>query len=304
MSVRRLAVIDLGTNSARLAFLEIPVEGVCRIIAGGRIPCRLGEGLADTGELGAAACERSLRALTTLAAQALESGAERTCVVGTYALRTARNAAAFLSRARSLLDIEIRVLSGVSEARLVLEAVRRRAVGAAPGSLVCLDLGGGSLELAREHVPDPILVSLPLGAVLTLAALSVPASPAAVAQLRRRAAQLLDEQAQDFSGSTSRPPFAAGGTVTTAARLLPGTDPEGRTLLPSRDLEALLQQLAPLDLAARRRVPGLDPDRADIIVSGLAVLCETLRFLGAEALRVHEHGVREGVLLAMLEGRM
>jgi exopolyphosphatase/guanosine-5'-triphosphate,3'-diphosphate pyrophosphatase len=131
----------------------------------------------------------------------------------------------------------------------------------------------------------------------------VPTPSGAVSGLRARIAAQLHEGAAGFAGGCPEP-MAAGGTVTSAARLVDGAPPRPGARLQAAALDALLVRLAPLDLEARRRLPGLPPDRADLIVAGLAVLCETLNFLGATALRVHVQGVREGVLLAMLAGEM
>jgi len=240
--------------------------------------------------------------LGVLTQRSREYRAERQRAVATYALRTAVNGPAFQRRVRDQLGLELEVLSGEEEARMALRGARRHAAELPFGDLVCLDLGGGSLQLAREAAPTPHVVSLPLGAVLTASELPVPAHRDAITALRRDTRQALEACAASFAGAATTP-FAAGGTVTTAARLRGDTPPLAGKRLTRHELESRLEQLAPLDLEARRRVPRLDSDRADIIVSGLAVLCETMQYLQAEALRVHEHGVREGLLLAMIEAK-
>ena len=295
MTERRLAALDLGTNSARLLVGDVSQDGAWSLVVDERIPCRLGQDLARTGRLHPEAEERAERALSELAARARGAGARRLVCVATYALRAAANGARFVERVRQSVGIELRLLSGEEEARLVLRAARRYVTPAPGERVLCLDLGGGSLELARDDPGAPALVSLPLGPVVAGAALQGSPAPGVVAEFRGEVAGLLRAGAAGFSGS-SREPAAAGGTATSGPRA-------GRALA-AADLESLLPRLAALDLEMRRRLPGLPPDRADIIVPGLAVLCETLRFLGAAGLRVHEHGVREGVLLAMQAGEM
>ena len=303
MSDRRLAALDLGTNSARLLVADVARDGAWRLVVDERIPCRLGQDLARTGRLHPEAEDRAERALEELAARARRAGAQRLVCVATYALRAASNGPEFVRRVRRSLGMELLLLSGEEEARLVLSAARRY-VASPPGEpLVCLDLGGGSLELARDDARAPALVSVPLGPVVVGAALQGSPGPGLVAEFRRRVGEHLRAAAAGFSGA-SREPAAAGGTVTSAARLLGESGPLSGRALVAADLEPLLTRLAGLDLEARRRLPGLPPDRADIIVPGLAVLCETLCFLGAGRLRVHEHGVREGVLLAMHAGEL
>jgi len=301
MRQRRYAAMDLGTNSARLAVVDVDDAGAWHLVADDRIACRLGQDLGRMGRLHPDAVARAFAALRDLTNRARELEVERLRAVATYALRTAANGPEFQARVRAELELELEILSGEEEARWVLRGARRHVTGVAFGELTCLDLGGGSLELAREAEPVPRVVSLPLGAVLTAVDIPIPTSDAAITALRRDTRRALHAGAASFEGA-AREPFAAGGTVTTAARFRGDVPPlSGRTL--SRvELEARLVQIAPLDLESRRRLPRFDPDRADIIVSGLAVLCETMRFLGATSLRVHEHGVREGLLVAMVAG--
>ncbi len=303
MRQRRYAAMDLGTNSARLAVVDVDDDGAWHLVTDDRIACRLGQDLGRTGRLHPAARERAFEALRHLTTRARALEVERLRAVATYALRTAANGPEFQARVQAELGLELEILSGEEEARCLLRGARRHVTGVAFGDLTCLDLGGGSLELAREAEPAPRVVSLPLGAVLTAADLPIPASDVALAALRRDARRALHAGAAAFEGAAAEP-FAAGGTVTTAARFRGDVPPLSGRTLSNAELEAMLAQIAPLDLESRRRLPRLEPDRADIIVSGLAVLCETMHFLGATSLRVHEHGVREGLLVAMVAGEV
>jgi len=303
MTARRLAALDLGTNSARLLVADAAPDGALHLVVDERIPCRLGQELTRSGCLHPEAQARAEGALAALVERARQAGAERVCAAGTYALRAAADGPEFVTRMRARLELEMRLLTGEEEAQLVLRGARRHVSPPAWELLVCLDLGAGSLELARDDPSGPRLVSLPLGPVAIAGELADPPPPAALEKLRGRAARLLDECAVDFAGSSTQP-AAAGGTVTTLARLSGTRGPLSGTRLGSGEIEVQLRRLASLDLETRRRLPGLPPDRADIIVPGLVVLGATLHFLGAASLRVHEHGVREGIILAMLQGEM
>jgi exopolyphosphatase/guanosine-5'-triphosphate,3'-diphosphate pyrophosphatase len=296
---KRYAAMDLGTNSARLAVVEVDERGAWHLIADHRIACRLGEDLKRSGRLQPAAMDRALAALRELTQLCHELGS-RPRAVATYALRTAANGRDFRRRVAAELGLDLEILSGEDEARMVLRGARRHAPDVPFGGLMVLDLGGGSLELAREAEPAPLVVSMPLGAVLASAELPIPATAAALRALRAATRSTLEDEARVFA-ATGGTPFAAGGTVTTAARLRGDEPPLTGRRLDRDELEAWLARLAPLDLEARTRVPRLEHDRADIIVSGLAVVCETMEFLAAASIRVHEQGVREGLLLAMIE---
>lgn len=301
MRQRRYAAMDLGTNSARLAVIDVDDAGVWHLVADDRIPCRLGQDLGRTGRLHPAARDRAFEALRDLTKRARELEVERWRAVATYALRTASDGVEFQARVRRELGLELEILSGEAEAHWVLRGARRHVPLGSRGALTVLDLGGGSLELAREAAPVPLVISLPLGAVLKAADLPIPAPESVLTAFRRATRRTLQLDAAAFAGAAGEL-FAAGGTVTTAARFRGDVPPLSGRSLSRVELETMLAQIAPLDLESRRRLPRFDPDRADIIVSGVAVLCETLDFLGATSLRVHEHGVREGLLDAMVAG--
>jgi len=166
--------------------------------------------------------------------------------------------------------------------------------------MLVADIGGGSLELVgavNGHVE--LTLSLPLGAVrLTELELPLP-------EIRNQI------QAQ-LSRTLSRDQWVAatvigsGGTFTSLARMiLARRDVSGGQLhgvnISMAELELLLTELADMSPEQRRHVPGLKPERADIIVAGLAVIAELLRTVGAEAVTVSGFGLREGMLLEMLE---
>ncbi|MFQ5600274.1 MAG: Ppx/GppA phosphatase family protein [Candidatus Krumholzibacteriia bacterium] len=299
MSTRRLAVIDLGTNAARLLVADVSEDGSWSPVAERRIACRLGEQLGQTGRIRHAAERRTGIALASLGERARRAGAQRLRVIATHALRAAANARDCRRRLETRTGLRILVLSGADEARLVFAAARRWVVPEPGRSLVTLDLGGGSLELARDTPAGPRVLSMPLGAVIGAAAIppAPAAPPRAIAGLRAAVAALLRRQAADFEAAAPQP-AAAGGTVTSTARLLGIPEPLSGRRIGSADVGDVLRRVARLDLASRRRLPGI-ADRADIVVPALAVLCETLRHLGASNLVVLEYGLREGAIVAM-----
>ena len=297
---RRLAIVDVGTNSARLLVAEMQPDGAWQAVAQERIACRLGADLADTGEISSAAETRTAAAIVTLLAAARAACADALRVVATHALRAARNGDACRRRLEARTQAPIVVVSGEQEAAFALR-VARRWMGSGETALVALDLGGGSLELATELDGATVAASLPLGAVVLATALPPGAMAlAALEPLRRRVGGELAHQAPRFAG-LARPVAAAGGSATSAARLCGQPLSGGR--VQRTDIEAALARLAPLDVAARAALPGVG-DRADIIVPGLVVLSTTLEFLAAAGFVVLEHGVREGALLALAAGEL
>lgn len=296
-----LAVIDVGTNSARLLVATMRPPDGWKLVHEERIACRLGAGLAETGEINAAAEARTGDAIARLLRSARAAGCVEVRVVGTHALRAAHNAVACKARLERRVGTRIQILSGEQEAALALRVARRWLP--LTRELIALDLGGGSLEIAAHCGETNTIVSLALGAVLisqTLPADVVP--PATLASLAAQVRSQLQRDAADFAACKA-PVAAAGGTATSAARLSGFAAPLSGVWLERQTIERLAAEMARLDRTQRALVPGVG-DRADIIVPGLVVLGSALAFLGAERFCVLEHGVREGALLALAAGEL
>jgi exopolyphosphatase/guanosine-5'-triphosphate,3'-diphosphate pyrophosphatase len=300
---RRLAIIDLGTNSARLLVADVGEEGTSSVVTSHRIPCRLGADLAETGRIDAEAEERTARALQDLLRRSAKLGQMTLRIVATHALRTARNGVAVQGRLEACIGAPITCLSGEREAHLVLLAAHQLVRPSSEEPLVAVDLGGGSLEFAVQpahaarSVP-PRLLSLPLGAVVVSEGVSsgIVSSPA-LQSLQERVARVLQSQAA-FLRDVARVVVVSGGTAVCAAALLGFESPWNGARFAVEALEGLKRQLAVMEHAERAALPAI-ADRADIIVAGMVVLQQALQHVGAAQCIVLEHGVREGALLAL-----
>jgi len=306
---RRIGVFDLGSNTILL--LVMAADG--SVIRDQARITRLGQGVFERGELAPDAIARTTEAVREFTALARTDGVERLVAVGTEALRRARGGAQFLAELeREGLVDAARLLTGEEEAELTVEATRQ-SVGGRTASLAVIDVGGGSTEVAwRETADGPIRgVSLPLGSVrLTEGHLPRHPIPAAdLAALRDRVLIGSDLLARALPGGlpAEAAVVAVAGTATTLAALelrLAVYDPaqvEGLALERSR-LVHWIERLADLGVAERRRLPGLEPGRADVIVAGLVCLEVALLRLRASRFTVSERGVRHGVALRMLAG--
>ena len=249
--------------------------------------------------------ERALESLGRMVQAAERRGAARLALVATVAVRDAANGAEFAGRVKQELGIPLEVIDGETEARLAFLSVSEHfPIGR--GRAVVADIGGGSLELvlAVGGLVDRV-VSLPFGAVrLTEQFLAgtddagegVRRLRGAVRQKLRRAVPGREWEAAKLFGS--------GGTFTNLARIAAarnrGTVPTGgihgsSVRLP--ELQRILEWLAALSVEERRKVPGLNPERADIIVAGLAVAAEVLELFDAPKVAVSAFGLREGLLI-------
>lgn len=301
----RFAAIDIGSNSIRCLIAERAEDGRLHVVDDLKDQPRLSRGLSATGRLSPEAMERAIESLGRMMQAAERRGAGRVALVATAAVRDAANGPEFADRVRRETGLPLEVIDGDTEARLAFLSVREHfALGR--GRTVVADIGGGSLELVLavgglvEHV-----VSLPFGAVRMTeqyladgrdAAGGVRRMRAAVRQRLRRALTV-----REWSGAKL---FGSGGTFTNLARVaavrerdaLPPGGVHGSTVsLPV--LQRILEWLGTLSVAERRSVGGLNPERADIIVAGLAVAAEVLERFDAPKITVSAFGLREGLLI-------
>ena len=303
----RTAVVDLGSNSFRLVVFAAEA-GIWRRTDEIHEAVRIGEGLAASGELGEAPMERALAALDVFSHFVAAAGiaAEDVDAVATSAIRDADNADAFLKRARKRTGLAIRVLSREQEAfHGYLAAVNSTTL--ADGCV--LDLGGGSMQLTRvasRHAGDQ--GSWRLGAVRMTERFLDSDGPATRKQLDRLRAHVTDKLERAPWLPRCGPRLVGiGGTVRNLASAvqraegLPSAVGVGGQCVSAAALSDLVDRLAALGPAERaRRVPGIKPARADLILAGAVVIQATMAAGGFGALEATEAGLREGVFFARL----
>ena len=296
---RRVAVIDIGSNTVLLLVRDRrgPVLEEARVT-------RLGQGAFETGQLDAAALRRTREAVEAFATRARAAGARTVVGVGTEALRTAHAGRVFLTGLceEGVLDRAL-LLTGQEEAELSIETNRRLTNAEL---LAVIDVGGGSTELAWTTAQGGVEgLSGPLGSVrYTEACLPVhPISGEDLRALRER----VREQAEIYPAlAAGTEVTAVAGTATTLAALELALDPydsarvEGYPMKAAA-LEHWIARLAALSVADRRRLPGLEPGRADVIVAGLVILAGVLERVGAAGFCVSGLGVQNGVALRLLD---
>lgn len=299
----RLAAIDIGTNSIRSIVVEAEDSGKFRVLDDEKATVRLGEGLNETGLLSAVARERAVSALLRQKKIIDGYGVRTIEAVATSAVRKAANGSTFIADIRERVGLEVAVISGDDEAELAaLSAFHNFDVEGARHLLV--DIGGGSLEMVTtvgRHIEE--IYSLELGAVYLSETFLRGDSPAAEEynRLRRRIRKILRETFPQGKPIVSAV-IGSGGTVTSmASMLLAGRKEEygsahGHEILRS-DVVHLLAMLLRKDLKELRAIPGLNPDRADIIVAGVMVIDELMEFFQTNLLRINERGIREGLIL-------
>jgi exopolyphosphatase / guanosine-5'-triphosphate,3'-diphosphate pyrophosphatase len=295
----RCAGIDVGTNTALCLIADTDGKTVEAVEDHAEI-VRLGEGLDQSGELKPEAISRSLAALARYVERIRHLGCAHVMGVGTEALRRARNGHLFVNEATSLLGSvggRFFVIDGEREAKLSWRAVRA-AFPALSGARTVLDIGGGSTELlVGDHEIEGV-VSLPIGSVRLTERLLKHDPPDE--EEKAALVRTIDQQL-----SAAPPPrgtvVGIAGTVTTLAAMslsltsYDATRVHGSTLS-YEILQNMTKRLGETALADRRRTPGLDPKRADVIYAGAVILERVLARAGATELVVSDRGIRWGLV--------
>jgi exopolyphosphatase/guanosine-5'-triphosphate,3'-diphosphate pyrophosphatase len=298
--------IDVGTNSIHLIVVELDAAfDTSRVIYKAREMVRLGSDDAlEHGRLSRKAMERGVEAIARFNDAARERGAERIRAVATSAVRETENGAEFRALVEQRTGLQLEILDGLEEARLIH-------LGVANGyplydRVACLiDIGGGSTEFIVADGERAYLVdSVKLGSLRLYDAFlrGVPD--------QLRAARKLDAHVHDVLAPLTerirhyRLDLAIGtsgtimglASVDAAQRGLAVKGVHGYTLSRAR-LETLQRQMLVMGEAERRKLPGMNPRRADIIVAGNAVLIAALSLLGRDDLVVCERALRDGVVV-------
>jgi len=304
-TTERFAAIDVGSNSIRCLIAERGEDGHLQIIDDLKDQPRLARGLSSTGLLAPESMEHALESLGRMVQAAERRGASRVALVATSAVRDAANGAQFAERVKKEIGIPLEVIDGETEARLAFLSVSEHfPIGR--GRAVVADIGGGSLELvlAVGGLVDRV-VSLPFGAVrLTEQYLTGARDEATgVRRLRSAVRQKLRRAIPGGEWAAAKL-FGSGGTFTNLARIAAarerGTVPPGGIhgqSVTSPELQRILEWLSAMSVGERRGVPGLNAERADIIVAGLAVAAEVLERFDAPKVTVSAFGLREGLLI-------
>ncbi|HVC93876.1 MAG TPA: Ppx/GppA phosphatase family protein [Pirellulales bacterium] len=304
----RLAAIDVGTNSIRLVVAEALREGQYRVLTEEKDAARLGKNLSSTGRLNPTAVERSLDALRRMKQIADGYQVRELRVIATCAVREAEDGAEFCRRVREEIGLDIEVISALSEAHLAFFSVAR-SFPLEGKNVAVADIGGGSTEiiLASGRIIEDVCTT-PLGAVRMTDLYLNDQDPPSFDDFNRLVGGIDRELKRHSKGLIMAPHLliGSGGTFTSLAEMMMAE--KGQHGLPLRGYEIthaevghLLDRLRKLPAKARRGIAGLSPERADIIVAGVAIVDRLLRRFKINRLQIHDRGVRDGLLLTMLD---
>jgi exopolyphosphatase/guanosine-5'-triphosphate,3'-diphosphate pyrophosphatase len=302
---QRIAVVDVGTNSTRLLVADVAPDGrLVERLRHSRVT-RLGEGVDAAGRLQPAAIDRVCAAVDDYARLIAGATCHDAVAVMTSAVRDAANGADFVALVADRYDLEARMIAGDEEARLTFLGAtsERDAAGRVP--TLVIDIGGGSTELILGAGRTAAFhVSLQAGVLRqTERHLHTdPPTPAELTALRAEIRALVARHVPLADRRRPREAIAVAGTPASCAAIDQGLDrPDSAGVhgyrLDVSTCRLLLARLAGLPLQERRRVRGLDPDRAPTIVAGVAMLVELLDAFDLPAVQVSEHDILRGAAL-------
>jgi|SRR5581483_8333775 len=295
------AAVDIGSNSVRLKIARLTGRRLVAIHEDREVT-RLGESVFRGGFISPEAMAATVKVLRRFHRATQRLGTDSVRVVATSALRDARNSRAFLEWVRSATGWKVEIISGLEEGRLIhLGLVESANLGKGPVLLV--DLGGGSCELTVSvggHIKDT--VSLPLGAVrLTNEFLHHdPPRKSELERLRGFIDREIDRIAPRITKSHIRSVIATSGTAASLAAVCQALSRNpGVSSVTRSQMRRVAKRITKTSIEQRRKLPGIGPKRAEIIVAGAAVYAELLERCSLRGFRYSPLGLRDGLLAQM-----
>lgn len=301
--VRRIAAIDLGTNTARLLIADCYPDGRFDQVFLARTIVRLGGGFDRQTGLADDAMERALACLQEFRHQMDHRGVTLVRAVATSAVRDAVNGRSFVDRVFRETAIQLAIIDGDLEGRLTLLGVQA-GLDRQPEQLLMFDVGGGSTEFTVARGGRPVFVqSLPLGVVRLTEGKDGEAAMSD--KVGRELDHLVSVMGEHRIAIVPQETLLVGtaGTATTLAAISMGmVDYDYRKvnnyLLANAEVRRIKELLAPLSPAERLQIPGLEPGREDLIMAGVLVVLQTMECFGFDQMKVSDYGLLEGLLLA------
>jgi exopolyphosphatase/guanosine-5'-triphosphate,3'-diphosphate pyrophosphatase len=296
----RVAVIDVGTNSARLLVADV-TDGRVEPVERRSTVTRLGRGVDLSGRLSAGAIEDACAAIGEYVATLEELGAETVDAIATSAVRDAENGGAFVAELRERFALSARILDGEEEARLTYVGATSERAPTEPTLVV--DIGGGSTELVVGTGTEISFHASLQAGVVRHSERHIASDPPTAVELEALATDVRGLiEAAIGSGVEASAGIAVAGTPTSLAAIEMALEPYDPArvhghVLPLPSIQRMLSQLASTPLAQRVKIPGLHPDRAPTVVAGVVILIETMRAFGLERIEVSEHDILYGTAI-------
>ena len=299
-----VAVIDIGSNSIKVLVAQRDATGRLQALKSKTLDARISAGISKTKPLlSEEGMTRGLAAIRELLADSAAFSPARLVLVATSAVRDAGNGADFRARVKSATGHEIRILTGDEEANLIGRGLTSDPALADLRAFYVFDLGGGSLECLEFRERQIVqAMSLQLGCVrLTERFIKDPSAALSQAEANALALYVRDElKRSGFRFAITAPAAVFTGGTMSSVRAIKGarhglTLEETPSIVGVETMSALLDELAPLDLAARKQIPGLPPGRADVFPAALITMLTVADYAHVDRFHHSLHNLRWGI---------
>lgn len=301
------AAIDVGTNSTRLLIADIK-DGKLNTLVRTMEIIRLGKDLGQTGVISDVSAKNTIRVLKRYQQQMLDMEVTSYRAVGTKALRTAKNSHWFLELSRRQANIVIEIITGRQEAGLsyrgaIADVDIGRIIKKPPTNAqdwLVLDIGGGSTELIIGSGPEPRKdMSLEIGCVSLTESFDID-----YAAMEDYTLNYISNSLKEWRNSKFKASLGLAGTITTLAAIdlelkVYNRDKIHHHILSLDKVKEQYQNLKKMDLAQRKKLAGLHPKRADIIVAGSFILLAIMDLLDLNYIVVSESDILDGIIYSM-----
>jgi len=303
-AVKKIASIDIGSNTIRMVVWEKDADGNFHEIHSSRAIVRLGEGMSSGKRLLDHRIKKAVDVLSEFKQECEEINDVKICAVATSAVREAENKTEFVDKVKNKTEIEIKVIPWEEEARLTLEGIFWR-LPANDSTTLSFDIGGGSTEFILSKGSQLIQTfGSKLGVVrltekfLTQHPIDYKEYDLLVSFLRGE----IEKVYESFSKPKISRIIGTAGTVTTLAAIQNNVvpyDPEKihGISLKLNQIKEIQETLKGMNLEERLKLPALERGREDLIVSGTAITIQVMEVFEIEDLTICEYGLREGTIL-------
>ncbi len=304
--MRKTAVIDIGTNSIKLYVAGMCPDGTVKTIDDRSSVTRLGERLGETGNIPQDVLERNALAVAEFVDEAKSYDADNITCIGTEALREAANSGDFAARVKELCGEDIRIISGKEEAAYSYLAVMSLpGMGDMSKETVIFDTGGGSTEFIFAKAGGILdRFSVNVGAVKVTERFF---ADDPVAEGSVTAALKFIDGEFDQAGVTGSPDkvVGIGGGVTNMASVKLSLAEYDRkkvrgVFLTEKDIDDQIEMYVSKTIEERKKITGLAPARADVILAGACIIKNITERFGADGITVSDRGARHGLALELL----
>ena len=317
-ALRRVAVIDCGTNTFNLRIVDVGAAAGWIPVFGQRIPVRLGQGGVAKGVIRPDRMARGLDALVSMREILRNYKADEVHVLATSALRGAKNGAEFVAEARRLSGLEVQIISGPHEARLIQEGIALNVQAPSEEMQMTMDIGGGSVEFIvwnHEGIKWSQSFDTGVARLQMLMALPDPMGKEGVEKMSPFFDDVMAPLAAAVGALSPSSLIGASGSFDTLAAMAgtrtkkerpdhaqtpephPGLDP-----IPLGDWTRLSQELLTLDVLGRTSMPGMDPARVDLMPYSAALIEWVLAQGTFTSMWRAPYALREGVLSRLERG--